>query len=161
KSAPYLDGEVQTKSTYGDAGKANDSANGFAETPAAAASTAAFGNVGQSNVSTMQAFQGSRVLHLGARNVNTMGDEVMATDSESGKQLWSVALDGDLAKSGGALATAPLSAGDSVLVATLSGKLMRLAPATGKIVQTYELGAPVRSQPVASDGWIYVGTEDG
>jgi outer membrane protein assembly factor BamB len=162
KKAEYLNGKVQTDSNYGSASKSNDAANGFGGgAPLAAAPDAAYMNIGQNSVSSMQAFQGSRVLHLGARNVNTMGDEILATDSETGKKLWSFMLDGDLAKTGGALATAPLSAGDSVLVATLSGKIMRIDPASGKVAHTYEVGAPVRSQPVAVDGWIYVGTEDG
>jgi outer membrane protein assembly factor BamB len=162
KTAHYLDKQVQSGSAYDAASKANDSANGFsAGAPASANAAAAEATVGQSSVSSLQAFQGSRVLHLAKQNVNTMGDEVLATDLDSGRKLWSFKLDGDLAKRGGALATAPLAAGDSVLVATLDGHVLRLDPDTGKVRQRYDVGAPVRSQPVAVDGWIYVGTEDG
>ena len=89
-----------------------------------------------------------------------MGDEVIATDNETGKKLWSVKLTGDL-KQGGFLGTAPLAAGGNVLLGTLDGKVLRFDPHDGKQTSTYEVGGPVRSQPVADGGWIYVGTEDG
>jgi outer membrane protein assembly factor BamB len=117
--------------------------------------------VGAGNVSSMQGFQGSRILKLRDRSVNTMGDEVIATDSETGKTLWSYKLDGDTHKSGGFLGTAPLAAGNSVLVGTLGGEIVRIDPKSGKATTRYAVGAPVRSQPVVSDGWIYVGTDDG
>ena len=37
--------------------------------------------------------------------------------------------------------------------------MRRLADAL--VARKHAIGAPVRSQPVAVDGWIYVGTEDG
>ncbi len=33
----------------------------------------------------MQGFHGSRIVNIGDRNVNTMGDEVLATDVNTGK----------------------------------------------------------------------------
>ena len=69
--------------------------------------------------------------------------------------------DGDVVRDGGFLGTAPAAAGDRVLIATLKGEVLELAPASGKVVRKHAVGAPVRSQPVAVDGWIYVGTEDG
>ena len=162
KKAKYLDKDVQTKSDYAKEGDANDAANGFGGgAPAAANPHAAAGNIGQGNVSTMQAFQGSRILHLGERNFNTMGDEVVATSAETGKKLWAYKLPGDVAKQGGFLGTAPLAAGGSVLLATLDGKIVQLDPKSGKARASYAVGARVRSQPVVEDGWIYVGTEDG
>jgi outer membrane protein assembly factor BamB len=162
KKAKYLDKNVQEESTYHAAGEDNDSANGFSgATPSAANPQAAAENIGSSRVSTMQAFQGSRILHMGDRNLNTMGDEVVATSAETGEKLWSMKLQGDVAREGGFLGTAPLSAGGSVLVATLKGTLMQLDPASGKVQAEYEVGGRVRSQPVVEGGWIYVGTEDG
>ena len=106
----------------------------------------------------MQAFQGSRVLRLGDKNVNTMGDEVIATDRRP-DEVWSTRSTATR-RPGRPLATAPLAAGDSVLVGTLEGKLIssiRRRQSDGGLT----IGAPVRSQPVAVNGWIYVGTEDG
>ena len=162
KKAKYIDKKVQATSAHDEAGEADDSANGFGGgAPAAANAQAARGMIGKSSVSTIQAFQGSRVLHFGAVNVNTMGDEVLATDSETGSSLWAFKLTGNLASAGGSLGTAPLAAGQSVVVATLSGEVLRMNPTSGKIESRYKVGRPIRSQPVVSDGWIYVGTEDG
>ena len=163
KKAGYLDRNVQGKASYSTESAAKDAANGFggADAPAAANAQAAIGTVGAGRVSSMQAFQGSRILHLGDRNVNTMGDEVVATSASDGKQLWSHKLKGDAQRAGGFLGTAPLSAGTSVLFATLDGAIVELDPSTGAERARYQVGRPVRSQPVVEGGWIYVGTEDG
>ncbi|HUJ57003.1 MAG TPA: PQQ-binding-like beta-propeller repeat protein [Kofleriaceae bacterium] len=162
KQADYLDGPTQEASAQKKEAMDHDGKNGFAGgAPASAHADAAEGLVGQSNVATIQQFQGSRILHLAALNVNTMGDEVIATDPDTGKQRWSHKLPGDIAKLGGALATAPLAAGTQVVVGTLDGKVLELDPATGKTQATFEVGGPIRAQPVVVDGWIYVGTEDG
>ena len=162
KAAPYLDEKVQSSSSYSAQGKSNDSANGFSSgAPASANTKSANMNVGQASVHTLQAFQGSRVLPVGNRIVNTMGDEILATDAESGQKLWSFSLKGDLKREGGALGTSPLLAGNSIFVALLAGEIIRIDPQNGKLRQTYPVSSPMRSQPVAKDGWIYVGTEDG
>ena len=162
KKARYLDKKVQERSDYNKKGSADDAANGFSDgAPEAANPEAAFDNVGQSSVSNMQAFQGSRILHLGDRNVNTMGDEVIATDTETGDTLWSYKLPGNIDKSGGSLGTAPLAAGGSIVFATLQGDIVQLDPQNGQVKKTYKIGAEVRTQPVVSKGWIYVGTRDG
>ena len=162
KKADYIDATKQAGSTYADDGKSQDAHNGFSGgAPVSANAAAAEATIGQGSVSTMQAFQGSRILNLGRTNVNTMGDEVIATDAENGARLWAVKLDGDVVKDGGFLGTAPAAAGDRVLIATLKGEVLELVPASGKVARRHAVGAPVRSQPVAVDGWIYVGTEDG
>jgi outer membrane protein assembly factor BamB len=109
----------------------------------------------------MQGFQGSRTLRLGDKSFNTMGDEVIATDAETGNKLWSYKLAGNTATQGGFLGTPPLAAGNNVLIGTLDGNVLRIDPSTGKTSNKYAVGAPVRAQPVVADGWIYVGTDDG
>jgi outer membrane protein assembly factor BamB len=162
KTATYLDEKVQSHSDHAAAGKAHDAGNGFgAGAPASAAPALAAKNVGAASVETMQHFQGSRILHTAKANVNTMGDEVVATNPEDGSQLWSRKLDGDLAHAGGFLGTAPLAAGGHVVIATLQGKVLELDPTSGKVQATFDVGGPVRAQPVVADGWIYLGTEDG
>lgn len=161
KEAIYVDGEAQAESDYSKSSKSQDASNGFSSTPAAAASNYAFSNVGVGSVSSMQGFQGSRIVNVGDRNVNTMGDEVLATDVDTGKTLWSYKLSGNARSQGGSLGTAPLSAGKSVLFGTLGGDIVRLETSSGKKTQTFAVGGPVRSQPVVDGGWIYVGTEDG
>ena len=162
KKADYIDKRVQGKSAYATKSAAEDSGNGVSGgAPQAAAAGYAFDNVGVGSVSSMQGFQGSRIVKLKDRNVNTMGDEVIATDSETGQTLWSYKLSGQLQQAGGALGTAPLAAGTSVLLGTLAGDVVRIDQKSGKVVGTYAVGAPVRSQPVVANGWIYVGTDDG
>lgn len=162
KKAVYIDKSVQSQSQHAAKSSAEDAANGFSGgAPAAAASHYALENVGVSSVSSMQNFQGSRVVKLRDRSVNTMGDEVLATDAETGTKLWSYKLPGDLAKQGGFLGTAPLAAGGSIMFGTLDGRVVRLDQKSGKELATYKVPGQIRSQPVVHDGWIYVGTDDG
>jgi outer membrane protein assembly factor BamB len=162
KTAPYLNGAVQSKADYKAQGGELDAANGFASgAPASANAQAAFENVGQNNVSTLQAYQGSRVLRYGAQNFSVMGDEIVCNDAVSGKTVWSHKLSGDLEKEGGFIGTPPAAAGGSIFVGTLNGKVLRIDPATGKPQKVYDVGAPIRSQPVVEGGIIFVGTQDG
>jgi outer membrane protein assembly factor BamB len=162
KKADYIDAKVQGQTSAAKTAQEDDAANGFSGgAPAAAAADFAAESVGVSSVSSMQSFQGSRVLRFADKSINTMGDEVIATDADSGKTLWSYKLAGDVTKQGGFLGTAPLAAGKSVLFATLQGTVVQLDPASGKRKAEFKVGAPVRSQPVVDGGWIYVGTADG
>jgi len=162
KDADYIDGKVQATTDHAAKAKADDSANGFSGgAPASAASNYSFDSVGVGSVQSMQSFQGSRVLRFADKSLNTMGDEVVATDADTGAKLWSYKLAGDTKTQGGFLGTAPLAAGNSVLLGTLDGKVLRLDPTKGTSIAEYKVGSPIRSQPVVEDGWIYVGTEDG
>ena len=162
KSAVYLDRATQSRSTLSAKGSAEDSANGFAGgAPAAANAGKAAALVGQASVSTLQAHQGSRILALPGKNVSSMGNEVVCTDAATGKKLWTVPIEGDLAKQGGSLATAPVGAGGFVLVGTIGGDVLQIDPKDGSIKKRFKVGAPVRAQPVVQDGWIYAGTADG
>jgi outer membrane protein assembly factor BamB len=162
RAAGWLDHRVQAGSGYAQSSAGLDSANGFAGgAPANANPQAAMHNVGRGNVSSMQAFQGSRPLHHRGNLFNTLGDRVVSTESASGRERWNVSLAGDVARAGGALAAPPSFAGGSLFVATLAGEVLRIDPDTGAVRHRYAIGAPIRSQPAIVDGWIYVGTEDG
>jgi len=161
KAAPYLDHKVQGTSKLTASGKSLDSSNGFSNTPAAANASAASLSVGQSNVSTMQTFQGSRIVSVAGASVNVMGAEIIASEIEGGRERWKHKLGGNIHSEGGHLGAAPLGVGKSVIVATLEGELLRLDASSGKIVGRWPVKSPVRSQPIVDDGWIYVGTEDG
>lgn len=81
KNAPYFDGRVQDASDLKKDASSYDAGNGFGTgAPASAGAVGAKANVGQSNVSSLQAFQGSRVLHRKGKNYATMGDELISTD---------------------------------------------------------------------------------
>jgi outer membrane protein assembly factor BamB len=90
-----------------------------------------------------------------------MGDCVIAIDYGTGKQLWSRPMDGDLVELGGHLASPPIAAGRSLLVATVKGIVLQLNPETGQTIKSYEIGSPIRFPPVVDQGRIYVGTQDG
>ncbi len=161
KKATYIDAREQAKSEYAAAAKQADSGNGFgAGAPASANAVLASLTIGVSSVSSMQGFQGSRVLQMGQRNINTMGDEVIATDPSSGDVLWRQKLPGD-SRAGGFFGTAPVPAGNTILTATLTGEVQRFDATTGALLHRYPIGGRLRSQPVLADGWIYLGTEDG
>jgi outer membrane protein assembly factor BamB len=162
KKADYIDKKTQAKSAQAAKAKDDDATNGFGDgAPSSAAADYAFESVGVNSVQSIQGFQGSRVLRFHDKNVNTMGDEVVATDSDSGNTLWKFKLAGDAKSQGGFLGTAPLAAGNALLLGTLDGKIVKLDPKTGTAAGTFAVGSPVRSQPVVDDGWIYVGTDDG
>lgn len=163
KAAPYLNKTVQARAAMKMAAAGLDQANGFAagEAPAAANAPAAFANVGQDNVWSMQAFQGSRILHYQDNNFNCMGDEVICTDPTTGKRKWSMKLEGDLKKEGGFLASPPAAAGGELFFTTLKGEVVRMDPAKGTITSRYNVGSPTRFQPAVEGGKIYVGTQNG
>lgn len=162
RAAPYLDQKVQTRSLLKSDAMAYDAGNGFGDgAPENSGWQQAASNIGQSNVSSLQAFVGSRVLPYQDRNYSVMGDELVCTDPGSGKVLWRQALAGDLSRSGGALATAPIIAGDQILIATLAGDVILYDPRKGKETARYPLGEPVRYSPVVAQGRIYVSTLNG
>jgi outer membrane protein assembly factor BamB len=162
KEALYLDKEVQARSLQKEAAMKLDAGNGFgAGAPGAANPQAALNNVGQDNVWSMQAFQGSRLLNLAGRNYNCMGDEVVCTDPATGKTLWKYKLEGDLKKQGGFLAAPPAAAGGQIFLATLGGEVLQMDPKTEKVAKTYKIGAATRFQPLIENGRIYVSTQDG
>ena len=162
REAKYLDGDVQAKAMIGTKGLALDAGNGFGGgAPAAANPKAAKANIGQGNVSTMQAFQGSRILNCNGANYNCMGDELCSTDPKDGKLRWKVKIKGDLAKQGGHLAAPPAAAGGQLFLATVEGEILQVDPDKGTTTKTYKVGSAIRSQPAIEGGRIYVGTQDG
>jgi outer membrane protein assembly factor BamB len=162
KEADYLEKEVQDKSGLKDESMNMDAGNGFvAGAPASSGATVAADNIGQSNVSSLQSFQGSRTVIYRGLNYTTMGDEIVCTNPIGGEVMWSSKLQGDMREAGGFLGTPPLSAGGYIIIATLEGQVQLINSKTGEIEKQYETGSSIRYQPVVDDGWIYVTTTDG
>lgn len=159
RRAEYLDSTVQGRSSFSAKAVIHDSGNGFGVAPMDA--MVARETLGQATVSGLQAYQGSRILHSGGRNFNTMGDLVLCTDPASGKTLWKHKLPGDLAKLGGFLGTSPAVAGGDLFIGTVKGEVLQLALDSGEVKVTHAVGSPVRFQPAVVGGRIYVGTQDG
>jgi outer membrane protein assembly factor BamB len=161
KEAKYLDGKVQDVSRLKSASAHADAGNGFAGgAPANSNWKAAAGNIGQSNVSSLQSFQGSRGIYQNGKLYSTMGDEIICTDDE-GKVKWKRKLDGDLVKEGGFMGTPPVYANGHIIVATFTGDVLVMEEKGGKVVKQYSIGHPVRYQPVVDKGWIFVTTVNG
>ncbi|OJJ20295.1 hypothetical protein BKI52_17675 [marine bacterium AO1-C] len=162
KEAPYLDKKVQSKSSYKTQSLLMDSGNGFsAGAPANSGWKKAYENIGQSNVSSLQAFQGSRVLYYKGRSYATMGNELVCNNPKTGKQIWSLKLKGDMRKKGGFMGTPPIQVNNKIVIATFTGDVMIIDPKSGKTTQTYHLKHNIRYQPVIANGWIYTTTTDG
>lgn len=162
RAAPYLDSRVQSASSFKSLASDYDAGNGFSSgAPANSGWQAASANIGQSNVCSLQAFQGSRVLHLDGKNYNTMGDELVCSDPKNGKVLWKHQISGDLVNDGGFLATPPINVADKIIIATLNGDIIIYGKEDGKEIQRYSTKEKIRYQPVVSEGWIYVTTLSG
>ncbi|MFW9845635.1 MAG: PQQ-binding-like beta-propeller repeat protein [Candidatus Thorarchaeota archaeon] len=161
KKADYLDEKIQKESGLDKKSKSLDAGNGFSATPQASGYQKAYKNVGQGSVSSMQSFQGSRILNYQKKNYSTMGDELLCTDSKSGKIMWKTKFKGDLKESGGFLATPPLAVKEHIIVATLNGDIEQFKANTGELEKRYRLNAPIRFQPIVQDGRIFTGTQDG
>ncbi len=162
KAAPYLDQQVQTRSALKQEAMDYDAGNGFgAGAPANSGWKSAAGNIGQSNVSSLQAFTGSRVLHYEDRNYSLMGDELVCTNPKNGKINWQMKIDGDLQQSGGFLGTAPIRAGKHIIVATLGGEVIVMDAQKGKETKRFSIGEPIRYAPVVDQGRIYVSSMRG
>ncbi|RMG61734.1 MAG: hypothetical protein D6722_19260, partial [Bacteroidetes bacterium] len=162
RQAAYLDYEVQSAAKFKTAADGYDAGNGFGGgAPAAAAWDMAAANIGQSNVASLQAFQGSRLLALGDKSYATMGDELVCSQTGTDSVSWRHKLSGDLAEEGGFLGTPPIAAGGKLILGTLSGSVIVMDAETGDEIQRFEIGEPIRYQPIAMHGRIYVTTTYG
>ncbi|MEL6195347.1 MAG: PQQ-binding-like beta-propeller repeat protein, partial [Bacteroidota bacterium] len=162
KEAPYLDEKVQNETSLKELSVAYDAGNGFSGgAPSSAGAAKASANIGQSNVSSLQSYHGSRILHHEGRNYATMGDELVCSDPEKGDVIWKKKLEGDLSSSGGFLGTPPLIVNGKLIMATLEGNVMIYDADKGEKLEEYKTGESIRFQPVVYQGNIYVSTTSG
>jgi len=161
RAAQWLDADVQGRSRYAGAQKSNDSAVGFSTAPSTAKLGQAAGNIGQSTVQGAWEYQGSRPCVANGRLFLTQGDQVVAMDPDSGKEIWSKDLSGVLKEVGGHLGAPPSPAGDKLYVATVDGTVLVLAQQNGKVVDTIAVKSAMRFQPAVQDGRLVAGTVDG
>lgn len=84
---------------------------------------------------------------------------VVATDRHTGRRMWQQRLGSEQP----ADVSAPmLYAGESILLATSGGNILRIEPESGAVLDAFVLkGGPIASQPIAVDGWLYAGTTKG
>lgn len=117
--------------------------------------------IGLGNVSTLQCYQGSRPLRWADRCFSCVGDRIVCLHAESGDVVWERQIEGNIEELGGHLGTPPIAAGNWLFVGTVDGKVLRISLVDGAVIQTYEIGSPIRFAPTVMDGRIYVGTQDG
>lgn len=162
KEAPYLDKNIQDISELKTEAMSMDAGNGFAGgAPDNSGWQKANENVGYSNVSSLQQYQGSRTLNYNGMLYNTMGDEIICTDGKTGEENWRMELGGDMEKAGGFMGTPPLEVGGYIIIADFEGTITIVKSESGDLVKEYKTGLAIRSQPVVDDGWIYATTVNG
>ena len=159
KYAPYLDKKIQEDSEMKKQSASMDAGNGFVSgAPVSSGWSKANDMIGQSNVSSLQSFQGSRSLYYMGRNYSTMGDELVCNDLSTGKKIWNIKLEGNMLKEGGFMGTPPLEVGGYIVLATYFGEILIMDAESGRIIRKYAVNDPIRYQPVVQEGWIYVTT---
>jgi outer membrane protein assembly factor BamB len=118
-------------------------------------------NIGQSNVSSLQSFQGSRSVYFDGKNYNTMGNELICTDIKTGKVIWKNEIQGDMQSAGGFMGTPPIYTGKYIIIATFTGDVIISDKESGKEIKKFNIGEPIRYQPVADKGKIFVTSTTG
>ncbi len=161
RHAPWLNTEVQRRSQYSRDNAASDTSVGFSTAPATARADEAAANIGQGTVRGMWEYQGSRPCVVDGRLFLTQGDQLVAMEPGSGRELWSRPLSGLLAEHGGHLASPPSAAGAKLYLGTVTGDVVVVDQADGRVVDTIRLGHATRFQPAVVGGRLYVGTADG
>ena len=73
---------------------------------------------------------------------------VYAVDADDGTEQWRTQLEGSL--------TAPVVAGETVLVGSETGRLYALDARTGETRWTHRAGGPIRSAPSVAGGRVVV-----
>jgi outer membrane protein assembly factor BamB len=86
---------------------------------------------------------------------------VVALDPDSGDELWTKDIAGDLKRIGGHLAAPPSPAGKKLYVATSTGDIVVLSQKNGNTEDVIKIGATMRFQPALAKGMLFVGTSDG
>lgn len=161
RKAPYLDGDIQTKSFYNEKQKEDDSSVGFSTGPSTAKLDKAYENIGQNTVRGLWEYQGSRPIYYKGKLYTTFGDAISCIDPKTEKIIWEKKFEGDLEKLGGHLAAPPSLAGEKIYIGTTTGWILVYNIENGTLAWKINIGEPIRYQPAVSDGWVYIGTELG
>ena len=117
--------------------------------------------MGQGTVQGLWEFQGSRPCVINGKLFLTQGDQVVALDPDSGDELWTKDIAGDLKRIGGHLAAPPSPAGKKLYVATSTGDIVVLSQKNGNTEDVIKIGSAMRFQPALAKGMLFVGTSDG
>ena len=161
QSAPYLDASVQLATKFASESAELDSGNGFVGgAPPMAHAEASFVHMGLKSVSNMQAFDGERVALVDDKVIVGFGDRISAF-TKDGKKIWSVEPMKSAASEGGFGLSSPVLDGNSVFTATVSGKILKIAAADGKIEREFDVKEKIRARPLIHKSRLYIPTVSG
>ena len=132
---------------------------GFGTAPLAAKLDRAERLLGSTSVWRTWSFQGSRPCVWNGRLFAITGEELTATDVETGSELWRWQA-GERSDGERAL-TPPAVANGRVYAGTRDGRLLSWDAELGTLRWAVQMGAPVSWQPVVSGGWVHAGLANG
>jgi outer membrane protein assembly factor BamB len=93
----------------------------------------------------------------------TVDGELTALDRETGGVLWLRQLrrfKDEHDRKGRVAWTGPIMVGGKLILANSEGEVVSVAPETGRVERTRDVGSPVFIPPIASGGKIYVVTDE-
>lgn len=100
-----------------------------------------------------------RPLIVDRRLVTVDEGVIVATHLETGERLWERRLGGEMPA---AISAPMLHAGESLLVATQRGDVVRMDADSGEVTSAYPLGiGELASPPIAVEGWLFAGNKSG
>jgi outer membrane protein assembly factor BamB len=120
-------------------------------------------NLGQSSVTGLWSYQGSRPFVYNDRLYSSMGDAVKCVDPKTEKIVWqtSLAKKTDKEPVVNSLLTPPVLVNGKVFVCTSSGAVVCLDAENGKELWRATLTQPILFQPAVANGRVYVSTSTG
>lgn len=114
--------------------------------------------LGLTNVASGWAFQGSSPAVDNGRAYFAVGGEIRARDMASGETVWRRSYtEADRAQA----VSPPAVVGSQIIFGTVDGHLYSADIDTGLTLWAYDLGQPIRFQPIVAQGWVYVATAAG
>ncbi len=159
--APYLDYKIQKSSLLKKQADTLDIGNGFFITPNTSGWKLASENIGQSNVSSLQMFQGSQIKFIEDTLFTFKGNILYSINRRSEEIIWTDTLKNDYLTVGGFAATPIEIFENQIVIVTTEGELRIYNAQNGKLDHQLNIGEPVRSKPLVNENWIYVPTMKG
>ena len=159
--APYLDFEKQKNTKLKNEADTLDMGNGFFTTPITSGWKLASKNIGQSNVSSLQMFQGSQIKFKGDTLYTFKGNILYSINSQNEEILWTDTLSNKYLNLGGFGATPVVLNNDQIIIVTIEGQLRIYNGLTGILDYSYQFNQMVRSKPLIENNWIYIPTTKG
>ncbi len=111
---------------------------------------------GESASVTMK-FNDSRPVYYSGKNYNIIGNRLICSSPADGSIIWSDMLNGEYDET----TVMPVIAGGKLIVAAPNGEIQIYNPSDGKLIKSFPTDADFCTEPVVSDGWIYVGNNNG